>query len=411
MHSPKCCTFSRLAAPFFLMGTSFLGVMGCGSSVVSTGTNSLGLEDNPTQDKPGFVLGQALVTTRATAAGAEGMNNPTSVHSDGTRLVVADFGNNRVLIWNSIPTYTGQPADLVLGQTNFAGTSANRGTTVGQNTLNGPNSVFIYQSKLLVRDALNHRVLVWNTFPTTNNQNASVVIGQANFTAGSANRGGSAAANTLSLDFNAASRQGAGLSVDDQGRLYIADTANRRVLYYSSIPTSDGASANFVIGQTSLTATVDNGITQTSVKYPISVSSYGGKTAVGDYGVNRIMIFNTPVTNNPGAVAVLGQPDYTSTVANACDEVSTAFSYGVFLKGQNLYVSSTGNLRLLKWNNVNALTNRQAADSVYAQPDFITCTGYRTEKGGGELYGVYVDDNGYSWVAEAGNHRVVVNKM
>jgi len=33
--------------------------------------------------------------------------------------MVADTQNNRVLIWNSIPTQNNQPADLVLGQPNL----------------------------------------------------------------------------------------------------------------------------------------------------------------------------------------------------------------------------------------------------------------------------------------------------
>ena len=35
---------------------------------------------------------------------ARTLASPTGVWSDGTRLVVADKSNNRVLIWNSFPT-------------------------------------------------------------------------------------------------------------------------------------------------------------------------------------------------------------------------------------------------------------------------------------------------------------------
>lgn len=39
--------------------------------------------------------------------------------SDGTRFVIADRTNARVLIWNNIPANGDVPADIVLGQTDF----------------------------------------------------------------------------------------------------------------------------------------------------------------------------------------------------------------------------------------------------------------------------------------------------
>ena len=48
-----------------------------------------------------------------------GMNLPLAVASDGVHVAVADTANNRVLIWNKIPTTTNQNADIVLGQPDF----------------------------------------------------------------------------------------------------------------------------------------------------------------------------------------------------------------------------------------------------------------------------------------------------
>ena len=44
---------------------------------------------------------------------------PQGVWVQNGKLFVADTGNNRVMIWNSIPSKNNQPADLVLGQPNF----------------------------------------------------------------------------------------------------------------------------------------------------------------------------------------------------------------------------------------------------------------------------------------------------
>ena len=71
------------------------------------------------------------------------------VTSDGTRLVVADLQQNRVLIWNTWPTASGQPADLVLGQPTF--TSNATGTSAA--AMSGPAGVLIVDGALLVADS------------------------------------------------------------------------------------------------------------------------------------------------------------------------------------------------------------------------------------------------------------------
>ena len=44
------------------------------------------------------------------------MDFPRFALSDGTRLFIADGGNDRVLVYNSIPTQNGAAADVILGQ-------------------------------------------------------------------------------------------------------------------------------------------------------------------------------------------------------------------------------------------------------------------------------------------------------
>ena len=50
------------------------------------------------------------------SGGPSVLNHPTKVTTDGTRLIVADTYNHRVLIWNKIPTENYSPADVVIGQ-------------------------------------------------------------------------------------------------------------------------------------------------------------------------------------------------------------------------------------------------------------------------------------------------------
>ena len=74
----------------------------------------------PSVGQASVVLGQPDFTTTTNPYTTQsGFRNPTMVASDGKILVLADTDNNRVLIWNTIPTTIDQPADIVLGQAKF----------------------------------------------------------------------------------------------------------------------------------------------------------------------------------------------------------------------------------------------------------------------------------------------------
>ena len=98
-------------------------------------------------------------------------NYPSGLSSGGTRLVMADTWNNRVLIWNTAPTSARAP-DLVLGQPNFTANDAGR----GRGQMNWPVSTSTDGTRLVVTDTMNDRFLIWNSFPTTNGQPADVVL-------------------------------------------------------------------------------------------------------------------------------------------------------------------------------------------------------------------------------------------
>jgi hypothetical protein len=98
-------------------------------------------------------------------------NHPMNIATDGTRLLLADTRNNRILIWNKIPDGNVRP-DIVLGQNNFL--TNNPGSTL--NRLNWPVGVATAQGKVVVSDTYNHRILIWNTFPTANAQPADLYL-------------------------------------------------------------------------------------------------------------------------------------------------------------------------------------------------------------------------------------------
>ena len=106
------------------------------------------------------------------AGGANKLNHPVSISANYGKLAVTDRFNNRVLIWNTIPS-SNTPPDLVLGQKNF--TTHNSGT--GLNNMDFPGQVSITPGgKVLVADSDNNRVLVWTSFPTSSGQSADYAL-------------------------------------------------------------------------------------------------------------------------------------------------------------------------------------------------------------------------------------------
>jgi len=145
----------------------------------------------------------------------------------GGNLYVADYGNNRVLEYNtpfagcgSFPCVGGS-ANLVFGQgDNFNSNTANNGG-VSKNSLNSPFGVAVDSSgNLYVADDGNSRVLEYNT-PLKSGTTANLVFGQPDSISSACNNGG-VGANSLCEPF--------GVAVDSSGNLYVADDGNSRVL-------------------------------------------------------------------------------------------------------------------------------------------------------------------------------------
>jgi hypothetical protein len=105
------------------------------------------------------------------SGGALQLRYNSGITSDGKRLIVADRGNNRVLVWNALPEGN-TPPDVVLGQKDF---EANfEGNGLGE--MNWPLSVATDGTRLVVADAYNDRLLIWNEFPAANGQPADMAI-------------------------------------------------------------------------------------------------------------------------------------------------------------------------------------------------------------------------------------------
>ncbi|MBI4871321.1 MAG: recombinase family protein [Candidatus Riflebacteria bacterium] len=280
--------------------------------------------------------------------------------SDGTRLFVADGTNNRVLIWDSLPSTSAQPATRVLGQTNFTSKTVNSGG-LSASSLDNPEGLAVAGGKLFVSDRGNHRVLVWNSLPASNKQAADLVLGQPSPLSNTANNGGLSAAGMSSPRGLAASG----------GKLVVADANNHRVLLWNSFPVTNTVPANVVLGQPSgLTNTANNGGLSASTLYsPQAVATDGTKLAVADCNNHRVLLWNGfPTSHGQPADVVLGQPNPISNTANngGLSAASLNGPYGVAWDGRKLYVADRGNNRVLVWNGW-PTANGASADSILGQ--------------------------------------------
>lgn len=106
---------------------------------------------------------------------------PYGIHWDGARLWIADSGNRRVLMWNGLPTHNGQAADLVLGQQGFTCRDENAGGESSASSMRWPHGLALWQGRLCVSDAGNNRIMVWDTVPAQNNIPCDHILGQNDF--------------------------------------------------------------------------------------------------------------------------------------------------------------------------------------------------------------------------------------
>jgi hypothetical protein len=113
-----------------------------------------------------FAIGQpSLLVDTANGGGVSarslgGGRNALTV--DGGKVIVADPANNRVLVWNAIPSSSGVAADVVLGQRDFASSAPGD----GEAQMSAPGSVAVLDGNLVVSDTGNARLLVFHGIPT-----------------------------------------------------------------------------------------------------------------------------------------------------------------------------------------------------------------------------------------------------
>lgn len=304
-------------------------------------------------------------------------------------------------------------ADGVVGQNDFTSNQSNQGGTPSASTLNGVRGLTVDQAsgRLWVCDTGNNRVLSWpDAAAFTNGQAADIVLGQADFAGVDENRGN---ANPSELTLSGPR----GVVVDSTGKLYVADSGNKRILRYDPPFLATNEPAVQVFGQGGSFTTKDQAVNPTA-------DNLGNPDGVGvdpsdnlylaDLNLHRVLVYNSPATTDTTADIVLGQPNFTSKERNQDDLNSTVSAAntlnnpeGVTVDANGVvYVSDQGNNRVVRY--VPPITTNMNATRVYGQPDFATTTSGTSAVKMNTPVSVAVDPvSGNLYVADSINDRIL----
>jgi hypothetical protein len=325
-------------------------------------------------------------------------------------LWICDTGHHRLLGWRTRPENDLAPADWIIGQSDFEKEGRNGKSETGATTLNVPTGICTVADGLAVADAWNHRVLLWHKLPTSNNVPADIVLGQNDFESCLANRGEDAPSSTsMHWPYGVYSHEGG---------LFVADTGNRRMLIWNTIPTENGQKADRVLGQNDFTTRDENAghdPSNMSMRWPHAITVWKDYLCVSDAGNNRVLLWKDQDTKC-GAMAtmVLGQADTNTVDYNQSlywpRQNTLNMPYGMTSHGNWLLVADTANSRLLGWH-IDSLTSAGGAASLFGQKDFHEKGDNRWQPPKPDSvcwpYGIQAID-GLLVISDSGNNRVSI---
>jgi len=240
--------------------------------------------------------------------------------------------------------------------------------------------------------------------PFVNAQNASVVIGQPNFTSEDAATSREGLYNPTQALF------------DTKGNLWVTDTYNNRVLEFKP-PYSDGMSASVVVGQTDFVHAL-SGTTQTNFgQYPFGPTGaafdQSGDLWIADSGNNRVLEFKPPFSTGMRASLVLGQSDFTARSGGEGGRNTLHVPSGLaFDSSGDLWALDSGDNRVLEY--VPPFADGMNASLVIGQPSFEVI-GLSTDFDGlpllcsvnGLQCSLAIDHSNNIWLGDSENNRIL----
>jgi uncharacterized protein (TIGR03437 family) len=325
------------------------------------------------------IRGANSATTYVPAPSENTVAAPLAAAFFNNELYIADTGNNRLVV---LPVTTGTQncaqapgtvlgsATRLLGQDTFKMQQPNliegrefyflTGTSSGQTVADAGVAVDNNSTvpHLYVADTYNNRVLGFKDFRSlAAGAKADLVLGQPDFNSGLCNITNNPNAMTASTLCHPA-----GLVVDGNGDLYVADTGNNRVLRFPSPFAHQGTleQADLVLGQHQFTFSITDPTSSTmSGPYGLAIAGTNG-LLVSDAVHNRVLSF--PFTangtfvagtdNGKAATKVFGQQDFSST-GSGSDVTQFNSPHGLSTDNESrLYVADAGNNRLMIFDHI-----------------------------------------------------------
>ncbi|MEW6320348.1 MAG: hypothetical protein AB1635_04595 [Acidobacteriota bacterium] len=334
-------------------------------------------------EAPSWALGQASFDTNAPGRGLDGLNWPTAVATDGTRLYVADTYNDRVLVWRSLPRRSKQPAD-------FALTSAS--------DVSWPWGIWTNGRQLAVSATSAGRVLLWTAIPegdvrpdftlkpvnfgtprTVESDGTRVLVSDHNARHASAQAGTFfwtrvPTSTTQAPDFFVASPTAPGPGTPGpaphgehihdaealpDGRLLAL--FNRTLCIWNTFPRAAGDPCSVLIGSNvsgggalDIDAGDNSGIAVSATRTFLSLNNG-----------NRVLVWTgVPAASNAVPAFAIGSPDLTTNTLTSDGIIQNGVPQ---TDGQRLYVSSDFDRRLHVWRTL-PTADGQKADVVYTLP-------------------------------------------
>lgn len=339
------------------------------------------------------------------------------------RVIAADTGNHRLLVWPDVPATDGADSAVVIGQADAYSEGPQAGGRGPERGLFLPTGLAMADGLLLVADGWNHRVLAYDGALDQNDPEPVWWLGQPDLSSIEPNRGGDAGAASLYWPF--------GVTWHD-GWLWVCDTGNRRVLGWNVSPATGfdpTRPADVIVGQAAPGDRDENRgaeVAADSFRWPHAIAvvpdAAGEVLWVADAGNHRLLGWRLPVDGDRPADLVLGQPGFTSAAEMPHVPQGPSrlrFPYAATALGGELLVGDTANNRVLGWREPAAQQIATPADAVLGQHGFDPA---------GENRWTAVTSDGFCWpyglsavrdarphghgdllaVADSGNNRVVL---
>jgi uncharacterized protein (TIGR03437 family) len=366
-----------------------------GNNRVLAWKNSTSFSNGQSAD---FVVGQKdFFSTTALGPGttfSSGLSRPTSLAVDKSgNLYILDAGNNRILRFPAPYNQPGQPLpDLVIGQiglscaacaqANSGGLSAKTIAISGNSTIFGAGITFDATGNLWLTDAANNRIL---RYPVSvlganaaNGPAADLVLGQLGFTTSTPPALTSTAAQSTGTLY-----QPLALAFDPTGRLYVADSFDRVLVYPANLqsPVSNGTPALRLMGIAAPSKVPPPPINEVQFGGVSGVFMVGTSPGIVDAGNHRILLFDPfeqwPTDGtSPHAKATagpIGQFGYNAGLSNRglaeAAAITLSAPTAAVPSASELFVADTGNHRVLVFPLAN-LGQNSTATRLLGQSDF-----------------------------------------